>query len=386
MKVLIFTSQFMYGAAERLGAELAVSLNQTGIHADLMSLYSENYENSAEAAQSLCQRGVPEIKYLNLAPNPSFIAVLRAIWRLVSIIRFAGYSAVETSSATPSIIASWACLVTGTVHVAGVHRVFELARPESLRDCLYRWSLRCIGRNYFYAVSDFVKRNWCEYSGSAPERVRVIYNAISQFSRANREDALALRRSLGVRDGSRVGLCVARLAAYKRQEFAVLALAPLFESENLVLLLVGREDLTIPGTREMLDRIHQFVAENGLEQRVLFLGQRDDVNALLSLADFLIHPTEEEAFGLVLAEAMAASVPVISTRVDGIPEVVQGTESILVEPCTPSTLREAVQLVLNRSIEERSRCAELGEFQARRFSHANRAVCFVSFLKEIQVH
>jgi L-malate glycosyltransferase len=59
---------------------------------------------------------------------------------------------------------------------------------------------------------------------------------------------------------------------------------------------------------------------------VLFMGKQSDMAPLLSIADVLLLPSENESFGLVALEAMACEVPVIATRVGGIPEVVEHEE------------------------------------------------------------
>ena len=67
--------------------------------------------------------------------------------------------------------------------------------------------------------------------------------------------------------------------------------------------------------------------EYGLSDQVLFVGQVPNIRDYLSIADVLLLPSETESFGLSALEAMACEVPVIATRVGGLPEVVRDGET-----------------------------------------------------------
>jgi len=70
----------------------------------------------------------------------------------------------------------------------------------------------------------------------------------------------------------------------------------------------------------------------GIHNRVQFMGKQDRVNELLPLADLMLMPSEMESFGLAALEAMACRVPAITTRVGGIPELVEdGINGLLYE-------------------------------------------------------
>jgi N-acetyl-alpha-D-glucosaminyl L-malate synthase BshA len=88
-------------------------------------------------------------------------------------------------------------------------------------------------------------------------------------------------------------------------------------------------------------RAQQLAEELGLGERVLFLGKQSSVAELLSCSDLFVLPSEHEAFGLVALEAMACGVPVIATRVGGIPEVVtDGASGYLAEVGDVATMAE----------------------------------------------
>ena len=71
----------------------------------------------------------------------------------------------------------------------------------------------------------------------------------------------------------------------------------------------------------------------GIEQKVQFLGKRDNIEELMSCSDLLLLPSSNESFGLVALEAMASEVPVLVSKVGGLPEVLEdGLDGFLVEP------------------------------------------------------
>lgn len=81
--------------------------------------------------------------------------------------------------------------------------------------------------------------------------------------------------------------------------------------------------LLLVGDGPEMKRVEQTVLRLGLEGKVLFLGKQESVQEILQMADIFLLPSEQESFGLVALEAMACGVPVIASRVGGLPEVIR---------------------------------------------------------------
>jgi glycosyltransferase involved in cell wall biosynthesis len=90
--------------------------------------------------------------------------------------------------------------------------------------------------------------------------------------------------------------------------------------------------------------LHEEAARSGLSSNLHLLGFRDDVPDLLHASDVLVHTARVEGFGYVIAEAMAAGLPVVATRCSSIPEIVQdSTTGTLVEPEDHAALVRAIE-------------------------------------------
>jgi glycogen(starch) synthase len=117
---------------------------------------------------------------------------------------------------------------------------------------------------------------------------------------------------------------------------------------DAVALLNGRVHLTIAGDGSDRARIEQRIARKNLRQWVTLIGPVDHPRNVLAASGALILPSLAEGFGLVLIEAMAAGVPVISTDVPGVRDVVRpGETGLLVPPSNPSALAGAVSQIID---------------------------------------
>lgn len=111
----------------------------------------------------------------------------------------------------------------------------------------------------------------------------------------------------------------------------------------------------------------------GAQEGVVLVGAVDDVWAELARADVFVLPTRHEPFGIVVAEAMAAGLPVVVTDVGGVPEFVDdGQQGALVPPDDPSALAAALVDRL-RDPERARREGEAGRLRAADF-HVDRSV------------
>jgi glycosyltransferase involved in cell wall biosynthesis len=110
------------------------------------------------------------------------------------------------------------------------------------------------------------------------------------------------------------------------------------------LLLIGSGGLDIHNCEVELKT---YAKENNLQNTVQFIGTVQNVNEYLQASDVFVFPTENEAFGISLIEAMACGLPVISTPVGGIKDIIQDKQNgLLVKARDFQQLYEALDTLL----------------------------------------
>jgi sugar transferase (PEP-CTERM/EpsH1 system associated) len=303
-----------YGGAEVLAARLARQLG--GAYRFLFVCLDE----LGALGEDLRRDGFP-VHVLGRRPGVDCGCVLR----LARLLRRERVDLVQAHQYTPFFYAASArllapaCAILLTEH--GRHQP-DYPRPK--RKLANRVLLRRCDR--VVAVGQAVRDALVANDGFPAHRVGVIYNGIDLAPFAAVPDERgAVRREMGVGDDAFVMLQVARLDYLKDHATAVRTLAhvlPLRPDARLVLVGEGPERAAIEAV----------VRQHGLEGRVRFLGLRKDVARLLAGADLFLLTSISEGIPLTVIEAMAAGLPVVSTRVGGVPEVVAVGQTGLLAP------------------------------------------------------
>ena len=115
-----------------------------------------------------------------------------------------------------------------------------------------------------------------------------------------------------------------------------------------------------------IEPIFDAVRQEGVEDRVVFLGRSDPLEVLYNGADLMVYPSLYEGFGLPPLEAMACGTPVITSNRSSLPEVV-GDAALIVEPEDEDVLCEAMRQVLHDE-KLREELAARGIQRAQQFS------------------
>ncbi len=140
-----------------------------------------------------------------------------------------------------------------------------------------------------------------------------------------------MRRTLGIDEHSDVVTIVGSVSERKgHRDFLDAAKGVLLRRPSSLFLVVG-DDLDGKGAYRLA--MEEYARKLGIAEHVRFVGFRSDTEAWIAASDVIVLPSMKEGLPLSLAEAHGCGKPVVATRVDGIPEVVEeGVTGFLFEP------------------------------------------------------
>ncbi len=196
------------------------------------------------------------------------------------------------------------------------------------------------------------------------QRLSVITNGVdvARF-RPDPAARARIRDELEIASDAWVVGTVGRAATEKNQALLVRAAAP---------LLGPKVRLVVAGDGPLLPSLSELVTSLGVERFVHLLGARRDVPDVLNALDAFVLCSNTEGLPLVIPEAMATALPVVSTRIGGIPTVIdEGQTGFLVPVGDEAALRERLERLigdpsLRRACGERARVAATTRFSAER--------------------
>ena len=224
----------------------------------------------------------------------------------------------------------------------GTHRVFTSTHTAEKGTLwhLKAENLICRLHPISVCISHSVKCHLIRHAHIPPSRLTVIYYGIDcpKFAHAHPADL----SEFGFTKNRKTLIFVGRLDPVKNIDLILHALSQLVrqQKQNLQLLIVGDGP-----QRPQLEKL---TGQLNLTDRVYFAGARRDVERLLKAADLFLMPSQWEGFGLAAAEALAAGLPVIASRTDGLIDVIEhNVTGLLVTPNDLHDLTQSIKSLLD---------------------------------------
>lgn len=206
-----------------------------------------------------------------------------------------------------------------------------------------------------------------------PRKIEVIHNGID-FRRVSacHADVTAFRDEWGIPAEALVVGMIAHILPWKGHKIFLDAMTRVHAQRPDVFFVIVGESLY---QHELnMDALKVEAQRLGIAHRVVFTGGRDDVFLILRAVDILVHPSEKEAFGRVIIEAMAMGVSVVATRCGGPQEIIEhGETGLLVdvgdaEAMARETSRLLEDAALRKALGERGRQHVEQDFDSARLT------------------
>lgn len=328
MKILQVIPYFCFGGAETMCENLTYALKKQGHEVVVVSLYAER----TPISERMEQAGV-KIRYLDkkLGLDVSMVSKLTKIMKAERPdVVHTHLDVIKYAVAAAKLAGVRKCV--HTVHSVA-HKEAE-GRIQKIINTLYYK----LGWSVPIALSAEVQDTIVDFYGLKKEAVPVIRNGVD-LSKCLVKESYRLHTPVKL-------LHVGRFDVPKNHAGLLRAFQKLLEAcPDCQLELVGDGDLR--------PQIEQLIDELGIRDRVVLHGMQSNVHPYLQDADMFVLPSTYEGNPMTIIEAMGTGLPIVATRVGGIPDMVRDGETALLVPCEEETVWKACEtLITDEALRE----------------------------------
>jgi glycosyltransferase involved in cell wall biosynthesis len=267
----------------------------------------------------------------------------RALQRLTHICRERNFDVVHTHSAKAGAVGRVAAHRAGVPAIVHTYHGFPFHEFQGpTRRAAYVAIERRLARitDVVLAVGTGVATEALRRGLARPGTLRTVTPVVeATLVRKDAETRAAARQTLGLRPDAVVVGTVGRVDYQKAPEHLVEAATRMWHQEV---------DFVWIGSGPDLHRVEALVRSQGLEHRFHFVGERQDVAALLPALDVFAMASRYEGLPCAVVEAMRCGLPVVATAVNSVPDlVIPGESGLLVTPGRPRDLAVALDRLLD---------------------------------------
>jgi glycosyltransferase involved in cell wall biosynthesis len=344
MKTLHIITRLDCGGSAENTLLTAIGMSRKGHITDIVCGTSDNPASVNEKIAE--ESGVTVTRLDCLVRNPSLVKDCFALFTLIRLIRKGRYDIVHTHTSKAGILGRAAAKLAGApciVHTPHGHIFYGYFSALITAVFVHLERLASMFTNAQITLTQAEKRDYLLHNIGTPDRIFPVYSGIDldPFKHPAHPRG-ETRRSLGLDESKFVAGTVARLVPVKNHDLIVsAALRMKNEFRDIRFVFVG--------DGELRGDLEARVKENGMSDRFIFTGWRNDISDLLAAFDIFIMCSKNEGMGRAFVEAQAAGVPVIGTRVGGVAEVLdEGRTGYLVDPDNAHELAEKIEILYRR--------------------------------------
>ena len=251
------------------------------------------------------------------------------------------------------------------IKVANAHNTFT--DKKKLTQLAYR-------NAKVVAVGEMVKKNLTEYFGIPEEQVYVIHNAVKPF------DGKIVPVEILYKEHANGNVLIGNIGRLSEQK----GMTYFIEAAEITARTHPEARFAIVGDGEERENLHTLTKAKGLQDKVLFLGYRSDIQNVMSQLDFVVLSSLWEGLPLTPIEAYSVGKTVIGTAVDGTPEIIRdGVDGYLVEPSNPMQLAEKMNELIEYPEKKKSMEMQAIKRYQDEFSFEILAKKYIGFYEEL---
>ena len=340
MKILQVIPYFCFGGAETMCENLTYALMKQGHEVTVVSLFGEK----TPISQRMERAGVKLI-YLDkkLGLDLSMIPKLRKIMKQEQP------DAVHTHLDVIKYAVA-AAKLAGIKHcVHTVHNVAEQEAEGRLQKIINGFYFH-MGWSVPVALSPMVQQTILSFYGMKEKQVPVIYNGVDLSRCLEKTDY----------ESGNTLIHVGRFNEQKNHQ-------GLLRAFQMILKQYPQCVLKLVGDGERRQDMEHLAGELGIAEKVQFLGSQSNVYPYLQEADIFLLPSNYEGMPMTIIEAMGTGLPVVASRVGGVPDMITDRKSGMLTNQEPEDVAQAVlELMKNSSL--RKALGEQAKLESKRFS------------------
>jgi glycosyltransferase involved in cell wall biosynthesis len=310
------------------------------------------------------------VRFISLASLVRRISPLKDLWALLSLIWLLYKEnpfVVHTHSSKAGILGRLAAKVARVpivIHTPHGHVFY--GHFNRLSSKIFLWIEKCFARltDCIIALTQGEKEDYLELSLGRPQNLLTVHSGvdISRYMH-HKIDVIEKKQALGLPSNGFIIGFVGWLLPVKGPMHLLQAMPAVWrELPEVTLVYVGKGDLDVD--------LRAAAVEFKAEDRVKFLGWRDDIEDLMHIFDVLVLPSLNEGMGRVVVEAMAAGKAVVASNVGGIPDLIKHNQTgLLVPPADKNALAGAIAHLV-KNPEQAEKMGSMGRYHSYSFSLA----------------
>ena len=356
MKILQVIPYFCFGGAETMCENLTYALIKLGHDVTVVSLYDEQ----TPIAQRMEAAGV-KIRYLDkklgldLSMVPKLMKIMKqeqpdVVHTHLDVIKYA-------------VAAAKLCGIRRCVHT--VHNVAHEEAEGRVQKIINTTYFK-LGWSVPVALSPEVRNTIESFYGLKEEDVPMIYNGVDLGKCCPKE-------TYTLAEPARL-LHIGRFNNQKNHKGLLEAFAQIATAYPACCL-------NLIGDGELLEETKQYANTLGLREKIHFLGNQTNVYPFLQEADLFLLPSNFEGMPMTIIEAMGTGLPIVASKVGGVPDMLEDGKSGMLVSCAPESVAQAVLQLLNQQ-DLRETLGTNALVASRIFGADHMAQCYCDLYKQ----